>query len=582
MFKGPFRVLARAACSAALAGVCVELGAASLQSAQRGNTTVAIDFRAFTEDGQPVLDLKPDDLLVKIDGRDRSVSALKLVRAARPAGGRALPPPFATNVSTESGHDLILLVDDDSIAPGHEQGIREAVGRLLDTLGSGDRVALFGVRPGGINVPLSSDPARVRAALGSMMGQLGDEELACRTKIALQSIASVLGTRSTNPVTVVFFSSGMAAPDSSIRTVLGGSERRALCEVRPTDFEAVARGAAAAHVSFFPVLVMEASGAMDNSAYAAGVEHLASVVGADTFRLSANPDPVVARITRDISTYYVASIEIEPADRNDATRHFEIRTKRPGVKLQATPQLVIGKPDPSPGAPRDLLRTAAVYRDVPLRLAAYVSRGADEKAGMKVVALFEPVESSTKLNAASIGLYDEKGTLKAQWTAQPAELSKSPVAAAVVIPAGSYRMRLAAVDGNGRAGTTDLDVQAQLKPLGTFRTSALMLGTPQNGAFTPKLQFTSDQAVVGVLEIYGVPKGAAAAVQLEIADAERGAALGTTAAKVVQGPGDDGRTAFGGFPITTLPPGDYVLRAIVTVDGKEAGRAMQTLRKQQP
>jgi hypothetical protein len=229
-----------------------------------------------------------------------------------------------------------------------------------------------------------------------------------------------------------------------------------------------------------------------------------------------------------------------------------------------------------------MLRTASVYRDLPLRVAAYPSRGADEKAGVKVVALFEPIEPSAKLSAAAIGFYDEKGTLKAQWTAQPAELAKSPVPAALVVPAGAYRARVAATDASGRAGTTDFDLQAQLRSLATFRASALMLGVPQNGAFAPKLQFGADQAAVGVLEVYGVPKGAAVAVRLELAESEQGAALANATTNVAQGPGEDGRTAFGGFAIGALQPGDYLLRAIVTVDGKEIGRATQTLRKVQP
>lgn len=580
MYTLTFRRFATAAaCSAACGVLCVELAPVHLISAQHGNAGVLVDFRAFTEDGQPVLDLKADELAVKVDGRERAVTSVRLVQTARKTGARTIPPPFATN-AVDTARDLILLVDDDSIAPGREQGIREAAGRLLDAMSSGDRVALFGVRPGGLNVPLSADSTRVRAALASMMGQLGNQELTCRTKVALQAIAAVLGTRAANAPVVVFFSSGMAPPDAGIRSVLG--QPVGLCEVTPTDFDAVAKAAAVSRVSFFPVLVMDGTGATDSSRYAAGVEHLAAIVGADTFRLTGNVDPVVARVTRDMSMYYLASFDVEPGERTDSPRRLEIRSKRSGVKVQAKPQLIVGKAEPAAAAPRDMLRTATMYRDLPLRLAAYPSRAADEKAGVKVVALFEPLEPSAKLNAASIGLYDEKGTLKAQWTAQAAELTKSPVPAAVVVPAGSYRMRLAASDSSGRAGTTDVDLQAQLKPLGTLRTSAFMLGVPQNGAFAPKLQFASEQAAVGALEIYGVPKGSALAVQLELAESEQGPALANAAASIAQGPGEDGRTAYGGFTIAALQPGDYVLRAIVTVDGKEAGRATQTLRKVQP
>jgi hypothetical protein len=548
-------------------------------AAQRGNASVLVDFRAFADDGQPVRDLKAEDLSIKVDGKERAVSALRFVPGARQAGSR-VPPPFATNASNDAAHDMILLVDDESIAPGREKGIRDAASRLLAALAPGDRVALFGVRPGGLNVPLSSEPSRIGDALASMVGQLGDQEITCRTSLALQRITSILATRGSNPAVVVFFSSGLAAPESGMRPVLGVGGK--LCEVRPTDFDEVARAAAVSRVSFFPVLVMDGTGRTDSTEYASGVEHLASVTGADTFRMSGTVDAIVARITRDMSQYYVATVDVDPGDRTDTPRRLEVRAKRGGVRVQSKPQVVVGKAEAAAGSPRDMLRTATAYHDLALRVAAYTSRGGDEKAGVKVVALFEPTDASAKLNAAAIGFYDEKGTLKAQWTAQPAELGRAPVPAAVVVPAGAYRVRLAATDAAGHSGTTDFDVLAQLKPLATFRTSALMLGVPQNGAFSPKLQFGAEQAAVGVLEIYGVPKGAPVAVRLELADSEQGAALANATTNIGQGPGEDGRTAFGGFAISGLQPGDYLIRAMVTIDGKEVGRATQTLRKVQP
>jgi hypothetical protein len=576
-----FRAFAAAmAFSAVLAVFRLETRAFVRFDAQRGNASVLIDFRALAPDSQPVVDLKAEDVSIKIDGKERAVSSVRFVQSTRKPG-RQLPAPFVTNVTGDGGHDVLILVDDESIAPGHEKGIRDVATRLMATLGPGDRTALYGVRPGGLNVPLGSEPARVGDALASMVGQLGDQELTCRTSLALQRIASILTTRAFNPAIVVFFSSGLASPESGMRSQLGVGGK--LCEVRTTDFDEVAKAAALSRVSFFPVLVMDGTGRTDTSQdAAAGVEHLAAIVGADPFRLSGTVEPLVARIRRDMSQYYVASVDIEPGEYTDSSRRLEVRAKRAGVRVQAKSQLIVGKAAPSAPAPRDMLRTANTYHDLPLRIAAYPSRGADEKAGVKVVALFEALDPSVKLSAAAIGFYDDKGTLKAQWTAQPPELARSPVPAAVVVPAGAYRVRLAATDATGRSGTADFPLQAQLTPLATFRTSALMLGVAQNNAFAPKLQFGTEPAAVAVLEIYGVPKSAAVTARLELAESDQGAPLANATTNVGQGPGDDGRTAFGGFAIAGLQPGDYLLRAIVTVDGKEAGRATRILRKVQP
>jgi hypothetical protein len=127
-----------------------------------------------------------------------------------------------------------------------------------------------------------------------------------------------------------------------------------------------------------------------------------------------------------------------------------------------------------------------------------------------------------------------------------------------------------------------VDLPLQLKSLASLQTSAFMLGVPQAGAFVPRLQFGAEPAAVGALEIYGVPKGAVLTVQLELAESDQGPALANTPASLAPGPGHDGRTAYGGFTIAALTPGDYVLRAVVSVDGKEAGRATATLRKVLP
>jgi hypothetical protein len=39
------------------------------------------------------------------------------------------------------------------------------------------------------------------------------------------------------------------------------------------------------------------------------------------------------------------------------------------------------------------------------------------------------------------------------------------------------------------------------------------------------------------------------------------------------------RMIVGAVPIASLPPGDYIIRAIVSVDGRPVGRVLRTLRK---
>jgi hypothetical protein len=85
---------------------------------------------------------------------------------------------------------------------------------------------------------------------------------------------------------------------------------------------------------------------------------------------------------------------------------------------------------------------------------------------------------------------------------------------------------------------------------------------------------------VGYFEIYGTsPRASELTVKMEIAARAEGPALVASAARVQ--PTDDGarRLALTPLAIASLAPGDYLVRAIVTIDGRPAGTVYRTLRK---
>lgn len=104
-----------------------------------------LEFRAFDRRGQPVLDLTAADVRVRVDGREWPVRSL-----LRRSGG-SLPPPFASN--TETGRDVVLVVDEDSVLPGSIEPVREALKTVVDMLGSTDRVGLLSLNANGMSVP---------------------------------------------------------------------------------------------------------------------------------------------------------------------------------------------------------------------------------------------------------------------------------------------------------------------------------------------------------------------------------------------------------------------------------------------
>jgi hypothetical protein len=288
-------------------------------------------------------------------------------------------------------------------------------------------------------------------------------------------------------------------------------------------------------------------------------------------------DNNLIRIARETSGYYVASFVPEVSERNGNAHPVDIKVTREAVDVRARPAVIIPRPVARARAvsPRDMLRQTQVFRDLPLRTAAYPSQN-DAKT-VKLLSIVEPIESNVVFNAAAVGLIDGSGRLVAQWTATPGELEAVPVIAALAVPTGTYRLRIAATDANGRSGTADYDVTAELLPAGSLTMSALVLGLSRGG-FRPMLVFGSEPVAMAYLELYG-PATSAPTVAVELAMSEDGPPLLTMPGSISRTSDELRQFATAALPIGSLPAGDYLVRAIVTVDGKQA-RLTRTLRKQ--
>jgi tetratricopeptide (TPR) repeat protein len=147
-------------------------------------------------------------------------------------------------------------------------------------------------------------------------------------------------------------------------------------------------------------------------------------------------------------------------------------------------------------------------------------------------------------------------------------------------------LKLAAVDDRGRRGSVEHTFRGALTSVGQIRATDLLL-TESQQADESKVQpvvardFTSG-IMHGYLELYcdAVEVLNNATVMLEIAQSEDGRALDGAAVKL-QPPSPEApkrRIAEGSISLGLLPPGDYVARAIISIDGRRAGQVTRPLR----
>jgi hypothetical protein len=498
----------------------------------------------------------------------------------------------------------MFVLEYESIPAGLEKPVRDAVGAMLDNLSGREAVSLLFISQGKFEVGLTTQHDTVRAALGKFVGRAAQQETAedasCRTQQVLGALKGVVeGLAGGTPTTIVVFSGGLVPPG------IGGgklqfSNSSGGCEIRQEQFSAISTAASKAFVDLYAVLLPTdargtapaATGAVSRTGTAsvsadpmAGVENLAGVTGNALIRAAGNLNTEMARVARQTSTYYLVSFEPDAAERTGSAARVELRVSRENAKVRSRSEVTIPKgvgasAEAKAPSARDMLRVATVYRDLSIRAVAYPGRGAGDK-DLKLAVMFEPFEVGLPFVSATVGLFDDKGKLVAQWTAQPAELAALPVMAGFpTVKPGTYRMRVAATDGSGRGGTVDQNVIAELeKGEPPVLMSSLILGTPAGQGFGPRLLYQTETKALGYFELYGVPKTATVTATIEIAASASGPAVATAPAGV-GAPGSDGRrVVLGEIPIGSLSPGDHLVRVAVSVDGKPAGRVVRTLRK---
>ena len=553
-----------------------------------------VDFLVTNADGSPIPDLKPGEVTIKIDGKTRAIQSLRLVSVGELGSNAA---PFGTNTVTNGGRRIVIAVDENSFRTGREQPLRDAADGLLAQLGPHDRALLVTMPFGSVKVPFTTDHARVRRAVAMITGQRPQKEtgsdMACRTRRVLEATAGFLDLlrSAEEPTSIVFFTGGMAGPRRDAIEIRAPG----MCELRVELFARVARAAGAARANFYVAHPDDMSAPIQNEAVGGvdfigsdnpyeGVEHLAGVTGGRRLSLSAAGPVALARVVRETSAYYVASLAPEASDRDGRNRQFHVRVERPGAAVSFRPQIAFG-PSPTQTSTttdivptvRDMLLSTAAFPALPLRVAAYTSVGTGGK--IKVTALAEPVDPATALAEVSAAMVNAEGRVAAQWTAP--DPGQVPLSGAMLVDPGAYRLRVAATDKDGRAGAVDYEFDAALTSAGSLQFTSLVLGISTAGGVVPKLQFTREPVALASLEFQGTMTGSRLTIGLEVARTSDGPAV-LSAPLAVERVGEGHYSATGALAIGALPPGDYTVRAVVGLDGKPSARLVRTLRKVAP
>jgi hypothetical protein len=583
-------MLSRLAATTALAAIVFFTAHSSARqfvlSSQDRARLIAVDFVALGSGGLPIADLRADEVTLQIEGRSRPVRALEYVSLGSTIGGAGLSP-YGSNSQTDSGRTVVLIIDQETLTPGREAALKSQINEFLRGLGPLDRVALMTVPYGGLKVDLTTDHSKVTVALANITGQAARIESAndagCRTTATLAALRGTLDDLRGGeaPVVIVLFSGQMSPPMGVFAAPVptGAMQTLAPCQLRTDQFKQVSVAAASARAQFY-VVQPELSVTPETRA---GLEHLSGVTGGLLMQLGGGEDSALSRITRESSGYYIARIEPEPSESTGDIRDMRISVARPNVTVRQRPQMAVARNRASTvkavaSTPLEMMKEARLFRDLPLRVAGYTSREPGSPM-VRVVTLFDSPDPSAALNSAMVGLFDSTGRMVASRQFSSAELTSSPVVAAMAVPPGQYRLRVAAAEAAGRAGAADYTVGAELATAGPLSLSDIVLGLSRGGQFSPRLEFTSEATAMAHVEVYSATGGETVGAVFEVARSANGPALLTQPAAFAATTDKDRFIATAALPIGALKPGDYVVRATVAAQGKSGGRVLRAFRK---
>jgi VWFA-related protein len=321
----------------------------------------------------------------------------------------------------------------------------------------------------------------------------------------------------------------------------------------------------------------------DRQARAEGLEMLAGAARGALFTVTGTGEPLFERIESELSGYYLLGVESDARDKDGKSHSVRIDVPRRGAIVRSRRHLLNTVADRRARAvrsPRQAVAAALgsplLASALPLRIASFALQGPErDRVQLLIHADVGTDYPSSKVVSVGYILSDQNGRTV---DSKAADMRLLPVMSGVPsplqytagasVPPGDYTLKLAAVEGE-RVGTVEHTIHASLPSAGALTLSELMVGGPIDVGelLTPTIGYQiTFGSVHGYIEAYGASSDGVTMEYEVAASADAPALLNVD---VPARPAGDNRVIFTKvMPTNALPPGKYVLRAILSEDGK--------------
>ncbi len=319
----------------------------------------------------------------------------------------------------------------------------------------------------------------------------------------------------------------------------------------------------------------------DRMARDEGIETVVGAARGSIFHISVGVEGALSRIESELSGYYLLGLETSQIDRDGKRHSVKVSVGRSGASVRSRNQLIMPRGSDALMGPRAAalaaLSSPLVVSGLPLQVATFSLRGPDPtKIQLLIHANVGTDYSSSRVVSFGYVITDKENRII---ESQAGDARVPPIMNGVpsplqykmgaALPPGDYMLKLSIVEGE-RVGTIEHPIHASLIDAPPAHLSELMVGGPIPSTRPPEQptvgHVVAFGSVHGYMEAYGAGSNDLK-VQYEIAPDRESPAVLTADAPAR--PAGTERTIFSNvIPVRLLPPGKYVLRAMVT---SEAG-----------
>jgi VWFA-related protein len=587
-----------------------------------GVDVVVVEATVLDKAGAVVKGLEPGDFTVEVGGKPREIVSTALVEFEAPS--KDAPPAdveITTNEPINAGRIVLLMVDQNSLR-SENRGVLDAAQRWIQSLGAKDRVGLITFPQSGPRVDFTTDHVKVADVLAKVVGSppppipgfrnIGQWEAVriyeednftyqqvvarecrggdpiCPPDIRDQSRQMVIDAQSqVYPVFAALRTlvRGLSAiPGSKHAVLISGGWMLSEREVVP-EMNAIAAEAARTNVTVHTFTAEQsAHGAFrsrpsptpfqDQQLVLSTVETLSGMTGGRAVRLVGSYDKAFAGLNAALSGYYRLGIRALPEDLDGKEHRISLKVRRQGASLASYRKVLVAPPpaaataaDPAK-ALGDAIKNGSTLTTLGLRATSYVLHGtASGTRDLRVIVAGDVSRAVAGKATVVAALYqtDGKPVVAAETAIDVTADAPAALSMSLDAPPGTYGLRLAVRDAEGRLGSLERLVEVRWRKAGKVETPGLVLfRTVGRGQPTPVFD--------------GVDAGDQIAAQLALSGAARQArveidvtAVGGKTPLVHRVPRITETTSGQAvvhetLPASLLPPGRYAVRAKVGGD----------------